>query len=258
MKLYFKFLGIHLRSAMQYKASFFMMVIGQFLSTFTIFLGLTFVYQRFHHIAGFTYEHVLICYSVVLASFTLAECFFRGFDEFASMIGNGEFDRVLVRPRNEIFLVLCSKLELTRVGRLLQAIAMLVWAIPRCGIQWTFSKGLVLAYMLLGGTLMFGGLFLVYASLTFFTTEGLEVMNIFTDGGREHGKYPFAVYGKTVLTLLTWFIPLACFQYWPLTWLIGQSDNILCALAPTLSILFVIPCYLLWKLGLSRYKSTGS
>ena len=123
MKLYLKFLGIHLRSAMQYKTSFFMMVLGQFLSTFTIFLGLTFVYQRFPHIAGFTYEHVLICYSVVLSSFTLAECFFRGFDMFSSMIGNGEFDRVLVRPRNEIFLVLCSKLELTRIGRLLQAAA---------------------------------------------------------------------------------------------------------------------------------------
>lgn len=29
------------------------------------------------------------------------------------------------------------------------------------------------------------GLFIVYAALCFFTTEGLEVMNIFTDGGRE-------------------------------------------------------------------------
>lgn len=258
MKLYLKFLGIHLRSAMQYKASFFMTVLGQFLSTFTIFLGVTFIFQRFHEIGSFTYEHVLICYSVVLTAFTLAECFFRGFDEFPSMISNGEFDRVLVRPRNEIFLVLCSKLELTRIGRLLQSAVMIGWAIPNCGIQWTFAKALVLLYMLLGGTLMFGGLFLVYAALTFFTTEGLETMNIFTDGGRDHGKYPFSVYGKPVLMILTFLVPLACFQYWPLTWLIGMNDNILCALAPTLSILFILPCYLLWRIGLRRYKSTGS
>ncbi|MDD6032698.1 MAG: ABC-2 family transporter protein, partial [Oscillospiraceae bacterium] len=109
-----------------------------------------------------------------------------------------------------------------------------------------------------GGTLMFGGLFLIYAALTFFTLDGLEFMNIFTDGARDHGKYPFSIYGKPVLTLLTFVIPLACFQYWPLTWILGMNENLLCALAPTLSILFLIPSWLLWKLGLRHYKSTGS
>lgn len=258
MRLYYKFLGIHLRSAMQYKSSFFMTVFGQFLSTFSLFLSISFVYQRFYSVGGFTYGQVLLCFSVVLAAFTLAECFFRGFDTFPSMIGNGEFDRVLLRPRNEIFLVLCSKLELTRVGRLVQAAVMLAYALPNCGVVWTFPKVLVLIFMLVGGTAIFGGLFLVYAALCFFTLDGLEFMNVFTDGGREHGKYPFSVYGKQVLAFLTFVVPLACFQYWPLSWLIGQNDHILCALAPGLCLLFLIPCWLLWRLGLHHYKSTGS
>lgn len=258
MKLYLKFLGMHLRSAMQYKSSFFMTVIGQFLTTFSLFLIIFFVYQRFYEVGGFTYGQVLLCYAVVLAAFTLAECFFRGFDLFPSMIGNGEFDRTLLRPRNEIFLVLCSKLELTRVGRLVQAAAMLAYAIPNCGVTWTASKVLVLIFMLVGGVAVFGGLFLIYAALCFFTLDGLEFMNIFTDGAREHGKYPFSVYGKPVLMFLTFVIPLACFQYWPLSWLIGQNEQLLCALAPGLCLLFPLPCWLFWKFGLRRYKSTGS
>ena len=35
-------------------------------------------------------------------AFALAECFARGFDTFASMLGNGTFDRILVRPRGTV------------------------------------------------------------------------------------------------------------------------------------------------------------
>ena len=258
MRLYLKFLGIHVRSAMQYKSSFFATVFGQLLTSFSALLVIFFVTERYNEVGGFTYQQILLCASVVWAAFALSECFFRGFDMLPSMIGNGEFDRALLRPCNEIFLVLCSKLELTRLGRLIQAAMMLIYALPRCGVSWTLPRILVLVFMLLGGMAAFSGLFLIYAALSFFTLDGLEFMNIFTDGGREHGAYPFAVYGKPVLTLLTCIIPLACFQYWPLTWLLGQNNSLLCALAPAACFIFLIPCVLLWKFGLRHYKSTGS
>jgi ABC-type uncharacterized transport system permease subunit len=44
-------------------------------------------------------------------AFSIAECFARGFDHFPSMISNGEFDRVMVRPRNEIFQILAYKMD---------------------------------------------------------------------------------------------------------------------------------------------------
>ena len=112
--------------------------------------------------------------------------------------------------------------------------------------------------MPLCGALVFGGLFVVYAALTFFTVEGLEVMNVFTDGGREFGSYPFSVYGGRVLKFLTCVVPLALFQYYPLLYLTGRSSSVFCFFAPLLSLLFLVPCGLLWRLGVRRYKSTGS
>ena len=99
MKLYWKHLQMHLQSMMQYKTSFFLTALGQFLVSFNVFLGIYFMFQRFHQVAGFTYSQCLLCFAVTLSSFTLAEVFFRGFDTFASCIANGEFDRILVRPR---------------------------------------------------------------------------------------------------------------------------------------------------------------
>ena len=217
-----------------------------------------FMFERFHAVEGFSFSEVLLCFAAVLMSFSLAECFARGFDGFARMLANGEFDRILERPRSEVFQVLAARLELSRAGRLLQAVAVLVYAIPASGVVWSADKVLTLVLMIVCGTLVFSGLFVIYAALCFFTTEGLEFMNIFTDGGREFGAYPFSIYGKDVLRFLTFIIPLALFQYYPFLYLVGRSKSVWYMLLPLLSLLYLVPCRMLFKIGLRHYKSTGS
>ena len=139
MKLYFRYIGIQLKSKMQYKMSFFMTTLGQFLVSFTAFLGVYFMFERFNSVKGFEMSEVLVCFSVVLMSFSMAECFVRGFDIFPRLIQSGELDRILVRPRNEIFQVLTSNIEFSRVGRLIQSILILAYAIPTSNIVWSFE-----------------------------------------------------------------------------------------------------------------------
>lgn len=258
MKLYFHYISIHIRSIMEYKASFFLSVIGQFLVTFNVLLGIYFLFERFSNIKGFTYQEVLLSFSVMLLEFSLAECIARGFDRFPNLVRKGEFDRILVRPRNEILQVLGSQFELSRLGRMLQAIIMFVYAAQSGTIEWNFLKVLTLIFMLIGGFFLFSGLFMIYATLSFFTLEGLEFMNIFTDGGREFGRYPVGVYGKWLLRFCTYIIPYALVQYYPLLYLIGRSDNVCLVFVPLLTILFLLPCYLLWKFGVRKYQSSGS
>ncbi|MPM90331.1 hypothetical protein SDC9_137452 [bioreactor metagenome] len=83
-------------------------------------------------------------------------------------------------------------------------------------------------------------------------------MNIFTDGGREFGKYPFSIYGEGVLKFFTYIIPLALFQYYPFLYLIGKSDKIVYMFLPILGFVFMVPCYAFFKFGIKKYKSTGS
>ncbi len=258
MKLYLHYFAIHLRSKMQYKTSFFLTFLGQFLTAFSTYLGIWVMFQRFNAVDGFTYAEVSLCFAVVLMAFSLAECFFRGFDTFAHMIGNGEFDRILVRPRSPIFQTLAAKIELSRLGRLLQATLVLAWAIPESGVNWTAANIATLIAMIVSGTFVFAGLFLIYAGICFFTLEGLEVMNILTDGGREFGRYPLSVYGEAVLRFLTYIVPLALVLYYPFLTLLGRSDALLHRLCPALALLFLVPCLIFWRIGLRHYQSTGS
>lgn len=258
MKLYFRYFSIHLRSQMQYTASFFLTAFGQFSISFCAFLAIFFMMERFGSVAGFRAEEVFLCYGVTMIGFTASECFFRGFDNFDSLVSSGEFDRILMRPRNVILQVIGARIEFSRIGKLIQALAVLIIAAVTCGVRWNAGKILLLIGMVLAGIMVFSGLFMVYAAFSFFTTQGLEVMNILTDGGKEFGSYPMVIYGQGILKFFTFIVPIALFQYYPLLYLLGKSEHLFYAFLPLFSFLFLIPCCLFWSFGLKHYKSTGS
>lgn len=258
LKLYMHYVEINVRCIMQYKTSFFLTTIGQFLISFNVFLGIFFMFQRFSKVEGFTYSEVLLCFSIVLLEFSTAEMFVRGFDVFTGMVRTGEFDRVLVRPQNEMLQVLGSKFELTRIGRMLQSVIMFVYGVRHCGIEWNFAKILTVTFMIIGGTAVFTGLFIIHASFCFFTLEGLEFMNIFTDGAREFGKYPIGVYGQKMLLFTTFIVPYALIQYYPLLYVLGRRETVVYMFLPFAACWFLVLAYAFWRFGVRHYKSSGS
>ena len=112
--------------------------------------------------------------------------------------------------------------------------------------------------MIIGGAVLFTGIFIIYAAFCFFTIEGLEFMNIFIDGAREFGKYPVNIYGKRVLQITTFIVPYTLVQFYPLLYLLDKNGKGWYMFLPLLAVLFIIPCYWFWKVGIKHYKSTGS
>lgn len=256
--LFCKMFLIHLRSQMEYKASFFMISFATMFTSLGDLLAIQFLMMRFHTVAGFTLPQILLCYAVIVMAFTMAELLGRGFDHFQQVLKNGEFDRILLRPANVMLQVLSSRMDLQRASKILLSSVVLVYAVGHAGIAWTPYKVFVLILMILGGTLLFIGLFILHAAVCFFTLEGLEVMNILTDGSRTYGEYPVSIYGKGMLRFYTFCIPVACIQYYPLLVLLERTDHAWYGLLPLAGILFLIPCILFWKFGVSRYQSNGS
>ena len=258
LKLYAKYFEIHLKSAMQFKGSFFATIIAQFLTSFTVFMGITFMFGRFHKVADFSFEEVTLCYGIMLMGFGLAQLFSSGFKVFDSMIANGQFDRILCRPRNEIFQVLAQRIDFARLGMLFQAVVMLIYGLMACPVDWTPTRVLTVVLMITGGFALFSALYLLEGAIAFFTLQGLEFMNVFTYGAIEHGKYPLSIYGREMLAFCTFVIPYALIQYYPLTYILGRSDRLWYMFLPIIACLFAVPCWIVWRVGVRRYKSTGS
>ena len=125
MKLYLKFLSVHLRSAMAYRAGFFLTCLGQLLITTNVFLSVIFLMERFGSVGGYTLPQLSLCYAVILAGTSLAECFARGLDTFHRILSDARFDRILLRPRPVLFQVLCQEMRPAMLARVLQAAVML-------------------------------------------------------------------------------------------------------------------------------------
>lgn len=258
MQLYGKYLSMQLKSQLEYRKSFAMMITGQALGALTSFVAIMVLFTRFHSVNGFTLPEVLISFVISWSAYSLAETFARGFDRFSVMMANGSFDRILLRPRNEILQILGQTIEFSRLGRLLQSLIVLTWVIATSPIEWTFLRALTVFNMTLGGVFVFSGLFLIGAGITFFTTEGLEVLNVFTDGGREFGVYPMSVYGTEILRFFTFVVPIAVFQTYPLRYLFYSDAPVWLAFLPLLTVLFYLPAYAVWRFGRRHYASTGS
>lgn len=249
---------MQLKSILEYRKNFIISSIAQIATSVFAFISILFLFDKFGDIEGYTFNNVLICFSISFLGFSMAECFFRAFDHFDRMIGNGEFDRILVRPRNVILQVLGTKIEFTKFGRAMTSIVVFICVLLSNPELLKLDKILTLLLMILGTIIIYASLFILKAGITFFTTQSLEIMNIFTDGARDLAQYPLNIYQKWVKNFLTYILPLAIVNYYPLLYVIEKTDNKLYMALPILSILFTIPCYIVWRIGLRKYKSTGS
>ena len=179
-RLYTHYIGISMRGQMQYRASFIMLVVGFVLTTVVEFFGIWALFARFGSLQGWSLAEVAMFYGVTHLAFAFAEIFGRGFDTFPNMVKSGDFDRLLLRPRSTVLQVAGTEISLMRIGRILQALPILLWAMHATGTVWTAARTLLLIGAIVGGASLFLGLFVMQAAMSFWTIESLEIANILT------------------------------------------------------------------------------
>ena len=264
LRLYLRYAAVSVRGQLQYRASAIMLSLSYFVINGVEIIGIWALFARFKSLRGWTLPEVALLYGIVSASFALAEGIGRGFDTFDNMVRHGDFDRLLLRPRSTALQVSGREVQSMRIGRLAQGLIVLVWAAGALGVQWSPARIALICFAVCGGACLFYGLFVVHATLSFWTTEALEVMNTVTDGGRETGQYPISVYRSWFRRFFTFIVPLACVTYFPVLAILGREDAALGSpawlqwCAPAIGLLFLLATLRIWKIGVRHYRSTGS
>lgn len=261
--LYWRYIAISIKSQMEYKVSFLMQVIGNLLGTSIEFFGIWALFSRFNQIGGWTLAEVALFYGLVNLSFAVADAMAYGFDSFGKMIRMGEFDRLLLRPRSTVLQLLGIEFTLKRIGRFSQGLVILSWSLSTLHIPLTLSNFWLLISACIGCIALFLAIVILQATLTFWTIESLEIMNILTYGGVETAQYPFSIYNKWFQRFFTFFVPLVCVTYFPLLAVLNKADDFavplwFCYVSPIAGVLFLIGALYLWKIGERYYCSTGS
>ena len=262
--LFAKYLGISVRSQMQYKKSFLMLSTGQFLTTGVEVIGIWALFDRFGSLGIWTFAHVAVFYGSVNVAFAIADTLSRGFDTFGStMVRTGDFDRILLRPRPAAFQIACNDFPLHRIGRFLQGLVVLVYGVVALNLDLSIAQALLWCYALLGMVLFFYGILIVQATISFWSIESLEVMNVFVYGGVEASQYPLNIYEDWFRQFFTYVIPLGCVAYYPIVAVLGIQEPTGTSvefqyLSPSAGIVFFGLTLQFWRFGVRHYASTGS
>ena len=264
LALYGRYLAMSVRAQLQYRAAFAMAAFGQFLVSGIEFIGVWALFDRFGSLQGWTFAEAAFFYGVVNCTFALADTLVTGFDRFGTdYVKTGDFDRLLLRPRSTVLQLAGAELALRRIGRLTQGLVVLGWASWALGVDWGFAQAGLLALTIAGGIAFFFALFVLQATLCFWTTETLEMMNVLTYGGVESSQYPMSIYQATFRRFFTFVVPLGCVSYFPIVAIIGADDplgsgRVFQVLAPLAGFAFLGAALGAWRFGVSRYTSTGN
>ena len=258
MRLLKQYMAICWKTQLEYELSFVLSFVGQLLNTVIYFVCINAMFDRFGSLLDYSRYEVLLAFAAISIGYSINEIFMRGFDLFSRQIISGSFDRLLVRPPSLILQVIGSDFYFARIGKVLQSIGVLAYCLYHLPLAWTPAKVLVLVGMVCSSAFTFAGFFFISASFCFVTIQGLEIMNILNDGGREAAQYPMGIYPKPFLIFFTVAMPLACANTYPLLYLVDRAPTPLYALAPLWGCFFCVPCAFVWLRMVRRYLSTGS
>ncbi len=265
LDLYFRLVAVRVRAQMQYRVSFIMDTLGAAFTTFVEFTALYLVFTRFGTIGGWTIGEVAFLYGLVETAFGTMDMLFSGFDPsfFSAQIQRGVFDQFLLRPLGLPLQMFTAEFVVRRIGRMLNGAAIFALALTLTPVAWTAAKLLYLPVVFVSAILFFGALFVIGATICFWTVESIEAINVFTYGGTYMLSYPMHIYAEWMRRFFTFVIPSALVIYYPALFFLDKPDPFgmppfMPFLAPLAGAGMLAVAFVFWNAGVRSYASTGT
>ncbi|MGQ9629153.1 MAG: ABC transporter permease [bacterium] len=244
---------------LSYRADFLMGMTADLLAQFMSLVFLLVVFTKIPQLKGWSLSELVFIYGFFMIPYGLFNIFFAGLWSIGGQyIIEGQLDRVLLRPINGFFQILVESVDPESFNGVITGTVIVVYASRRLQLPWTPLDILLLLILVLGATLVYGGVFLTLACINFWFEDrvGLlpPVYNMI-----DFGKYPTPIYGRAIKVVLTWLIPFAFVGFYPSAlFLRGGEYKIYGLFTPLVGAAFMGLGYSLWRRGLRQYQSTGS
>ncbi len=250
-------------SQMQYRASLLMLSLGQLMVTGIEFAVVLALFYRFESLLDWSLPEVALFYGFIHVVFAISDALSRGFDMMPLLIKMGELDRMMLRPVSVLVQIASREFTIRRVGRLIQGLVVGIWAWHTLGIPFSAQHLLLIFWAGLSAFLLFQAILILQATLCFWTTESIELGNLFTYGGVETVQFPITIYPVAIQKFFLLIIPLGGVSYFPLVYLLGR-DNFLgwppwvAWFTPLAGVVFWLIAVAVFQAGLRSYASSGS
>ena len=158
MKYVFHALRMQWRCATQYRASFWMQTLAQLVMSGSELMAVLVLLGRFTSVGQWSGSEIMFFFGMMQMTFAITECVGRGLTAFSRVVQGGEFDQILLRPRNLLLQVLCSSTDPRRLSTAVLGIVLMWLSVTQLGIPWTLGSTVMLLISVAGTVLMLLGL----------------------------------------------------------------------------------------------------
>ncbi|MFD8593974.1 ABC transporter permease [Kitasatospora sp. NPDC059646] len=251
------------RSMLTYRASFVLSLAANVLITFLDFAVLILMFQHTRQLAGWTLAETGFLYGTSSVALGTANFLVGSVGDLGERVRTGALDTMLIRPAPALSQLAAERFSLRRLGRLVQAFAVLGWSLAALDVQWTWDRVLMVPALLVCGSVIFCAVFVGCSCVQFWWGDAAELQNSVTYGGATLLQYPPTVFAKEVVAGTVFGVPLAFVNWLPALHVLGRPDPLGLPVAfrfasPLAAALCVLAAAAAWRTGLRAYRSTGS
>lgn len=260
--LYVRLVGARVRAQLQYRTSFALELLGMFLVSFLDFAAILIIFSNVPQLGGWSVSEVALLYATSSLSFAFTDLAIGHLDRFPRLIRDGSFDLLLIRPRGTLFQVVTEDFQLRRLGKALQALLVLGYALGTLRIDWTPERVAMLVVMIPAGALIFASVWVAAICIVFWTIEGGEAANVFTYGGQYLSQFPITIYDRWLRRFLAYVVPMAFVAYFPALFILDKADPLglppwVPFASPLVAIAAAAVARLVWRQAVRHYQSAG-
>lgn len=261
VRTYFLLAWTWTRAAAAYPVSFWTMAVGGLLVAGLDVAVILVVFANTTSLAGFSREEVLFLYGTSSVAFTLCDMFVSNIDRVSQHIKAGTLDTFLIRPVSAWIQLATDRFTANRLGRVLQASAVLGYSVTALDLD--VRRAWMIPVMVVTGVVIFTSLWTLAGALQFALTDAPDVSSSFTYGSHQLSQYPLSIYGRDLVSGVTYVFPLAFINWQPGLYVLGRDDpfgtpEFMRFLGPAAALVLALLAVLAWRQGIRHYRSTGS
>ena len=258
IKFFLSFFGASIKKMMEYRVDCLVGMISQIAFQIIELIFIWIIFQNTDNIAGWTFEHLLLLYGVMMLAISVTDLLFDStYDIGKRLIRKGKFDTILLRPVHPLISVLGESETSTALGYIVLSIVLIVSMLIKLQISITFSLIIKIIYFGILGGFIIGGIQTIFSITGFWTYKSNEVVwSVFQL--HKLAEYPLEIYNKFIRIIITFILPFAFASYYPtLDYLIGDQTSLI-FIVPLIVVVIWIIAIILWNWALKKYRSTGN
>lgn len=227
------------------------------------FCSIMILLRRFPSIGGWGKYEILLLYAFDVLSYGIAGTFCMGaFQKLPRLIRQGELDGALTKPVNPMVYLICTRISAGYTSSYVTGIVMILVCFRKLGIEWTWSRICWLAADVAGASLIQAAGFIMTSVPAFWLLKCDGLYQLFFKNMTRFLQYPLSIYHKGIRLLLTFVLPYAFINFYPVQYFLGREKPgalaVLQYMTPLVGAAMFALAYGFWKKGLAAYEGTGT